>query len=138
MNMHEHSFRIRSLLCRSVFCFLLAVTLQGCLPGDGASSFSGQVLDEQNQPVIDADVTISDAPNNKKQLLMSPWKLKTHAEGKFQITSAHAPAEGGLILEVKKEGYEPYQKQYAAGSVYANLIINLKPKDESEPKVPEQ
>lgn len=117
----------RIVLCHLMCYFVLLMTTAGCMLGHGVTDFRGTVFDEDNMPVLGADVTVLSDPDNKKSLL-TPLTIQTKTGGKFSIRRSHAPVEGGIILKVEMKGYEAYRKRYEAGDVYANLYIVLKKK----------
>ena len=99
------------------FVALAAVSgVSGC---DGVTTVEGRVV-ANGDPQQDATVVLGGEQGDP------PYSRQTEADGKFEITRAHAPRRMKLKLTVSKVGYADYEESVDAGGVH-KVQVELKP-----------
>ncbi len=110
----------------AVVCGALLLFAPGCY-GDVEVTVSGHVRDQNGNPISEARVTLSQAPNWDSGPLHDA--RPTNESGEFVAMITFSPMEDDrqFILRVEKEGFLPYQEQVSDG-VHSNKVITLKRK----------
>jgi hypothetical protein len=105
------------------FTLMCAVTLGGFLTGcDGGTHIKGVVLDSNDAPVANADVTLSTGELKRE--------IKSSDRGVFKIGMTHSPWNPELTLAITKPGFKPFEKRFNAKEHLDSIVATLEPLSE--------
>ena len=83
---------------------------------DGVTGFEGHVRDTSGHPIEGAKIVLKSESRVHRELTSA-------ADGSYHILTTNAPFKFQMVLTVTKEGYKPFQKEFAANQDYKHDIV---------------
>lgn len=84
---------------------------------DGFTDISGRVTDADGHPLYNANVTLQTEGQKEDS--------KTGPDGHYDVGMVHSPFRIGLTLDVSKEGYQPYHREFSSADGLRRVDVTL-------------
>lgn len=88
--------------------------MSGC---DGGTHIEGVVTDSAGQPVPMADVKLTAGSLSRE--------VQSDESGRFKIGMTHSPFNPKLVLMVKKQGFEPFERRFQSREHLESIVVHL-------------
>jgi hypothetical protein len=106
------------------FVLVCAMAIGGLLSGcDGGTHLKGVVVDSNDLPIADADVTLTTGELKRE--------IKSSDRGVFKIGMVHSPWNPELTLAITKPGFKPFEKRFHAKEHLESVVVTLEPASEA-------